>query len=285
MCAAMALFVVNDTLVKLAAVSLPTHQILFIRGLFASGLICAALIARGEHRRLEGVKNPMVLLRCGIEVFIAYTFIGALATLAIADITAILLLSPLMITVIAALVLKEQVRWRRWTAVLVGFLGMLLVVKPGGSGFQAAAILAFLSTCSVAMRDVITRKLPADIPTMLVATSSIVAVTVTGGAISLVSPWIPVSPLALTCLAAAAVMVLLGNIAIIIAFRDVEVSAVSPFRYTLIVWAVIAGFLVFGDIPGPAQWLGIGLIVGSGLYTLYRESVTSHQTTRSDHQP
>ncbi len=284
MCAAMALFVVNDTLVKLAAVSLPTHQILFVCGLFASFLICAALIARGEHRRLAGLKHPMVLLRCAIEVFVAYTFIGALATLAIADITAILLLSPLMITVIAALVLKEQVRWRRWTAVLVGFLGMLLVVNPGGSGFQAAAMLAFLSTCGVAVRDVITRKLPADIPTLLVAASSIVVMTLTGAAVSLVSHWNPVSPLALACLAGAAVMVLLGNIAIIIAFRDVEISAVSPFRYTLIVWAVIAGFLVFGDIPGPAQLLGIGLIVGSGLYTLYRESVTSRRAARPDQQ-
>jgi drug/metabolite transporter (DMT)-like permease len=282
MCAAMALFVVNDTLVKLAAVSLPTHQILFVRGVFASVLICAALIALGEHRHLDGLKHPMVVLRCAIEVFVAYTFIGALATLAIADITAILLLSPLMITVIAALVLKEQVRWRRWTAVLVGFLGMLLVIKPGGSGFQAAALLAFVSTCGVALRDIVTRKLPSNVPTLLVAASSIVVMTITGGAISLASPWIPVSPQALVYLGAAAIMVLLGNIAIIIAFRDVDVSAVSPFRYTLIVWAVIAGYIVFGDAPGPAQWAGIGLIVGSGIYTIYRESVTSKRPLKPE---
>jgi drug/metabolite transporter (DMT)-like permease len=278
MCAAMALFVVNDTLVKLAAASLPTHQILFVRGVFASALICTALVVAGEHRRLGGLKNPIVLLRCGVEVFVAYTFIAALATLPIADITAILLLSPLMITVIAAVFLKEQVRWRRWTAVLVGFLGMLLVIRPGGSGFQAAALLAFVSTCGVALRDVITRKLPSDVPTLLVAASTIVVTTLAGGAISVVSPWSPVGLQALGYLAGAAVTVLLGNIAIIIAFRDVDVSAVSPFRYTLIVWATIAGFMVFGDVPGPTQWAGIGLIVGSGIYTLYRESVTARQS-------
>jgi drug/metabolite transporter (DMT)-like permease len=275
MCAAMALFVANDTLIKLAAKELPTHQILFLRGLFASALISAAVVQQGLHRNLAGLANPLVLARCLIEVFVAYTFIGALSVLALADINAILLLSPLMITVIAALVLKETVRWRRWSAVLVGFAGMLLVVKPGGSTFQAAALLALLSTTGVAVRDVMTRKIPADIPTLIVAASGIVIMTITGGLLSLASPWAPVSSQTLLYLAGAAIMVLLGNVAIIMAFRDVDISAVSPFRYTLIVWAVIAGILVFGDMPTPTAWLGIGLIVSSGLYTLYRESVAA----------
>jgi drug/metabolite transporter (DMT)-like permease len=274
MCAAMALFVINDTLVKLVAKELPTHQILFLRGLFASALICTAVIQQGFHRNLAGLGNPLVLARCLIEVFIAYTFIGALSVLTLADINAILLLSPLMITVIAAVVLKETVRWRRWSAVLVGFVGMLLVVKPGGSTFQAAALLALLSTTGVAVRDVMTRRIPTNIPTLIIAASGIVIMTVSGGFLSMASPWVPVSNQTLLYLAGAAVMVLLGNVAIIIAFRDVDISAVSPFRYTLIVWAVIAGILVFGDMPTPMAWTGIGLIVSSGLYTLYRESIT-----------
>jgi drug/metabolite transporter (DMT)-like permease len=275
MCAAMALFVINDTLVKLAAKELPTHQILFLRGLFATTLICAAVVQKGLHRNLAGLRSPLVLTRCLIEVFIAYTFIGALAVLPLADINAILLLSPLMITVIAALVLKETVRWRRWSAVLVGFIGMLLVVKPGGSTFQAAALLALMSTTGVAVRDVLTRRIPADIPTLIIAASGIVIMTVSGGLLSLASPWAAVSSQTLLYLAGAAIMVLLGNVAIIMAFRDVDISAVSPFRYTLMVWAVIAGILVFGDMPTPMAWIGIGLIVSSGLYTLYRESITA----------
>ena len=280
MCAAMALFVANDTLVKLAAKELPTHQILFLRGLFASSLICAAVVQQGLHRNLAGLKNPLVLARCLIEVFIAYTFIGALSVLTLADVNAILLLSPLMITVIAALVLKETVRWRRWSAVLVGFAGMLLVVKPGGSTFQAAAVLALVSTTGVAVRDVMTRRIPAEIPTLVVAASGIVIMTVSGGLLSLASPWIPVGNQTLLYLAGAAIMVLLGNVAIIMAFRDVDISAVSPFRYTLIVWAVMAGILVFGDMPTPMAWTGIGLIVSSGLYTLYRESVAPREPER-----
>jgi drug/metabolite transporter (DMT)-like permease len=275
MCAAMALFVANDTLVKLAAKELPTHQILFVRGLLASALIGAAVIQQGLYRNLAGTVNPLVLARCLVEVFVAYTFIAALAVLALADITAILLLSPLMITVIAAFVLKETVRWRRWSAVLVGFVGMLLVVKPGGSAFQSAAILALLSTTAVAIRDVITRRIPAEIPTLIIAASGIAIMTATGGLLSLASPWIPVSNQTLVYLAGAAIMVLLGNVAIIMAFRDVDISAVSPFRYTVIVWAVIAGIFVFGDMPTPTGWIGIALIVCSGLYTLYRENVTA----------
>ncbi len=275
MCAAMALFVVNDTLVKLAAVELPTHQILFVRGLFASALICGAAVWRGQHRNLAGLGNPLLLARCAIEIFVAYTFISALGLMGVADVTAILLLSPLMITIIAALVLKERVRWRRWMAVLVGFSGMLFVVKLGSGTLQTAAIFAFLSACGVAVRDVVTRRIPIRIPTMLVAAAGIVTMTVAGGVMTAFEPWIPISTRTVGYLAGAAVMVLLGNVAIIIAFRDVDVSAVSPFRYTLIIWAVIAGFVVFGDIPDPAQWFGIALIVGSGLYTLYRENVTA----------
>ncbi len=275
MCAAMALFVINDALVKLAAQELPAHQILFLRGLFASALICVAVVQQGLHRNLAGLGHPLVLARCLVEVFVAYTFISALAVLAMADITAILLLSPLMITVIAAVILKETVRWRRWGAVLVGFLGMLLVLKPGESTFEAAAILALLSTTGVAVRDVITRRIPAEIPTLIVAATGIVIMTVSGGLLSLASPWAPVSNQTLVYLTAAAIMVLMGNVAIIMAFRDVDISAVSPFRYTVIIWAVIAGILVFGDMPTPMAWIGIGLIVSSGLYTLYRESITA----------
>jgi drug/metabolite transporter (DMT)-like permease len=277
MCIAMALFVINDTLVKIAAAELPTAQILFVRGLFASALICAVVWRQGLHRELRVLRDRAVLGRCLIELFVAYTYIAALAHLAIADITAILLLSPLMITVMAALVLKEPVRWRRWAAVIAGFLGMLLVIKPGAPSFQGAAILAVLSTMGVALRDVTTRNLSKDAPTLLIAAASVVVLMASGGLLSLVAPWVPVSAANLVVLACAAVTVLIGNIAIIIAFRDVDVSAVSPFRYTVILWALIAGYLVFGDIPAGLQWVGIGLIVISGLYTLYRESIVQRR--------
>ena len=154
-------------------------------------------------------------------------------------------------------------------------VGMLLVVNPGGNSFQAAALLALMSTTGVAVRDVLTRRIPSEIPTLMIAASGILIMTASGGLLSLASPWVPVTSQTLLYLAGAAIMVLLGNVAVIMAFRDVDISAVSPFRYTLIVWAVIAGMVAFGDMPTPLAWIGIMLIVGSGLYTLYRESITT----------
>ncbi len=271
---AMALFVVNDAFVKLATISWPVPQIMVLRG------VCASLIALGmvfmlrEQHQLGKLRRPLVLLRCTTEGFVAVTFISALAVLPIADVTAILLLSPLLITVAGAFFFKEDVRWRRWIAVMIGFAGMLLVVQPGGSSFGQATLLAFLSTLGVAARDILTRRLPMDIPSSAVAFGTTIATTLTGLLLSIFRPWAAFDWQTMVYILGAAVTVALGNYAIIVAFRDVEISVVSPFRYTVILWAMIAGYLIFDDIPQPVAWLGIALIVGSGIYTLYREQVT-----------
>jgi drug/metabolite transporter (DMT)-like permease len=277
MCAAMALFVANDTLVKLAAAELPTHQILFLRGIMASALVAMAILWRGAQREWRSLLHPLIVLRSLIEAFIAYTYIAALGTLSVADVTAILLLSPLLITAFSALVLKEDVRWRRWAAVAVGCVGMLLVVRPGGGVFGPAALLALLSTIGVAARDLVTRRLPATAPTLLVTASTVLLLTALSGIACLALPMAPLRPAALAWLAAAAVLVLFGNFAIVVAFRDVDVSAVSPFRYTVIVWAVAAAYVVFGETPDPLGWAGITLIVGSGLYAMHRETARARQ--------
>ena len=273
MCAAVALFTVNDTLVKLVAGQMAPHQILLVRGCFASFFALVLVFAAKEQRCLVMLAQPFVLARCCIEGFIAFTFISALTVLPLADITAILLVSPLIITVIAAVFFKENVRWRRWAAVILGFIGMLLVVKPGAYGMQSASLLALASALGVAARDLMTRHLPMTIPSRVVAAGTTMATTVLGFILALFQPWIAFEGRTLLMLVGAAVVVSLGNLAIIVAFRDVDVSVVSPYRYTVIVWAVVAGAIVFGDIPSGVSWLGIALIIGSGLYTLYREAV------------
>jgi drug/metabolite transporter (DMT)-like permease len=274
MCAAMALFVVNDSFVKLAAKLWPVHQIMVVRGAFAVSIILGLIFAAREHRRFGALKQPLVMARCLIEGFIAFTFISALAALPIADVTAILLISPLLITVAGAFFFGEDVRWRRWMAVGIGFMGMLLVVRPGGTGDHSAALLALVSTCGVVIRDLLTRSLPASVPSLIVAFGTSLATMATGVAISAFRPWQAYDTGTMFYALIAALTVALGNYAIILAFRNVEVSVVSPFRYTVIVWAVIAGYIGFGDAPAPIAWAGIALIVGSGLYTLYREQRT-----------
>ncbi len=281
MCFAMAIFMVNDTAVKFASQSLSVGQVVVLRGLLASGAALAAVAAQGGLADLRYLRHPMVMLRCLLEGLTAITFIGALSLLPISTVTAIFLASPLLITVAAALLLGETVRWRRWLAVVVGFCGMLVVVRPTQDGLNAGVVLAIVSTVLVVARDLITRRLPTEVPSRAVTMGTILAATAVGGALALFQPWRPVEAASLVPLVIAALAVTAGNYAIIIAFRTGEVSVVSPFRYTMMVWAIIAGFVVFGEWPDPITWIGIALIVCSGLYTLYRETVAAREKRTS----
>jgi drug/metabolite transporter (DMT)-like permease len=120
----------------------------------------------------------------------------------------------------------------------------------------------------------VTRRLPSDIPTPVITAAGSLGSTILGGLLCAALPWTSVSAQALLWLSGAAALVIAGNIAIVAAFRGVDVSVVSPYRYTVMVWAVLVGVLVFGEFPSAQAWIGIALIVGSGLYALYRETKT-----------
>jgi drug/metabolite transporter (DMT)-like permease len=272
MCFAMAVFMVSDTAVKLASQSLSVGQVVLLRGLFSCAILAAVIALTGAWRDLRHVARPLVLTRCLLEGLTAITFIGALAVLPIATVTAVFLTAPLMITVAAAVLLGETVRWRRWLAAILGFVGMLIVVRPTTDGLNAGVALVLTSTVLCVARDLITRKLPPDVPTGAVAAGTIIVSTLVGGALTMLQPWRPVEAPTLVPLAVAAVAVTAGNYAIIVAFREGEVSVVSPFRYTLMFWGVIAGLLVFGHWPDPMTWVGVSLIIGAGVYTLWREA-------------
>jgi drug/metabolite transporter (DMT)-like permease len=272
MCAAMAVFIVNDACVKVAAAHWPPAQIMVVRGVMAALLMAVVCAWSGDLARWRGLLRPIVAGRCALEGFVAFTYISALAVLPIADVTAILLLSPLLITAAGALFLGETVGWRRWLAVSVGFVGMLLVVRPTGDGFGLAGIIAVVATFGVALRDILTRRIPADVPTNIIAFGTTIASLAVGLLTSAAVAWQPFTAMPLGMATAAALLVAVGNLAIVAAFRNADVSVVSPFRYTIIVWAILIGVIVFGERPGPVTWLGIALIVAAGLYTLYRES-------------
>lgn len=275
MCTAMACFLTNDTLVKIVARDLPSGEIIAIRGGFAAIMVFVWLIAAGHLRDIGRVASPLVATRAGLEALVAFLFISAIGAMPIADITAIFLITPLLITALSGPLLREQVGWRRWSAVAAGFLGMLLVVKPGGAGFLAgsATAMALLSVVFCAIRDMVTRFIDPRIPTIVITLTTCVAVGLFGAAMIPVQGWVTPSLTHVGLLLAAATVVVAGNHAMILAFRGVEVSLVSPFRYTVMIWAIVSGIAVFGEWPDMASWAGIGLIVGAGLYTLHRERV------------
>jgi drug/metabolite transporter (DMT)-like permease len=273
MVAAMALFVVNDVLVKLATAHFPVGQLLAVRGAFSILAALAMVRLLGGLGDLRAMREPRVLLRGLLEGMVALTFITALARLPIANITAILQAASLIVVALAAALGIEQVGWRRWLAIGVGFIGVLLIVRPSVDGFNIYALVALVSAILVGCRDLLTRSIGASVPSSVVTLVTTCAVMLTGCVMGVFETWVtPFTP-ATFHLVAAAMFVAVGNYAIIVAYRSGDVSLVSGFRYTVLVFALIAGLVIWGERPDALSMFGSALIVGSGLYALHRQRV------------
>ncbi len=278
---AMAFFVTNDMFMKLAREDLPAGQVMAVRGAFAIVFTFALVVAMGEAKRVRMAMRGIVVGRASLELAVAICFIIALGHLPLADITAMGQSAPLLMAAYVALVGHETMGWRRWTAVLAGFVGVLLVVKPGGPGFDIYSVLGLLSAVLVATRDLVTRFIPRDVPTVLIlaATTSIVALG--GAGLGLVEAWQRPTAMTVVHLALAGLFVTLGHYFVISAFRGVEIAVVSPFRYSVVLFAIVYGFVFFGEVPDAMAMAGTALIVMSGLYTLHRERVKRREIALS----
>ena len=271
MCATMACFMVNDTLVKVASESMPTAQLIFVRGVMASLLIYLVARSMGATGRLPEAARGWVAGRAVVDAVASVVYLAALFKLPLANATAINLASPLFITLLAILFLRERVGWFRWSAIIAGFIGVLLVIQPHGAGFNAWSLLCLSATVLHAVRDLATRRIPLGFPAILVTFSTAVAVTLLAGALSLVEGWRGFGLREFGILAVASVFLAVGYYCLIVAMREGEVSVVSPFRYTGILWAILLGYLVWGDTPNLLAQAGIALLIASGLTMLYRE--------------
>ena len=198
-------------------------------------------------------------------------FIQALVNMPIGEVFGILQFTPLAITAAAALFLRAKVGWRRWSATAVGLIGVLLIIRPGAAAFNPYAIFAILSIlCSVA-RDLFTRRVAMSVPTLVIVGISAAVVTFCSAGFALIEDWIwPAAPTALLLLLAGLAL-LAGQYWLVLAMRTGEIAVVAPFRYSIILWAVLAGFLVWGESPDIASWIGIAVVSAAGLYTFMRE--------------
>lgn len=272
MVVAMAGFTANDTFTKLALETMGLGQVMLVRGVFATVMILALALASGALARPGQIRHPAMAMRALCEMMATLAFLGALVHMPLANASAVLQALPLAVTMGAALFLGERVRWRRWMAIAVGFAGVIIIVQPGFEGFSAFSLLALLCVVFAAARDLLTRSIPREVPTLLVSSVTTVLVTSLGGGLTLVSgEWTPVTPRQAGLLLGAAVLLVIGYQFIIMAMRQGDISFVAPFRYTALVWALALGYLVFGEVPGTAMILGASLVVLSGLYALYRE--------------
>lgn len=269
---AMATGGVSDTVVKALAAEMNMGQIMLLRGIAASILIWLFARQRGALRPMRVAAHPMVVLRSLGEIGATVTFLIALARIPLANASALLQAIPLAVTMGAALFLHEPVGWRRWTAIGVGFVGVLIVVRPGLEGFTTDSLLVLATVAFAAVRDLATRRIPPGVPSLFISTVTAPAIALTGALLLVpLGGWQPVTPVAGVQLLAAAVLLLVNYQFMTMAVRSGDLSFVAPFRYTNLPCAILLGLVVFGEVPDVFMIVGAAVIVGSGLYALHRE--------------
>lgn len=272
MMASMAAFTVNDTLMKATGGAVPLFQLIFLRGLLSVMMIGLMSRRLGPiHWHLGRKDIALIALRSVAEIASSYFFLMALFNMPLANLTAILQALPLTVTLASALVLREAVGWRRMSAICVGFIGVLLIIKPGAEGFNAWSVYGLIAVACVTVRDLSVRRMSASVPSMTVTLSAALSVTLAAGLASLTEPWVAVTPATGMLIVFAALFVLTGYFLSVQVMRVGDVSFTAPFRYTGLIWALVLGWFVFGDWPVPSTLLGAAIVVSTGLFTLYRE--------------
>lgn len=274
-------FTLGDAAMKLVTASLPTGQSVFLRCLGSVVLVAIAAAYTGVLHTVGRALVPLMGLRSVGDAGSALLFQAALAYMAFADIVGILQLTPLTLTAASAIFLGAKVGWRRWLAVAAGLVGALLVIKPGTSTFNAWAIIAVLSVLCGTLRDISTRQLdPGLSPLIIMMISQSFVACVALGTLSY-ETWVWPSALALGQVGVAAACILIGHLWVIFSLRAGDIATVAPFRYAGIVWAILIGLIVWGELPDLLTVVGIAILISAGLYTFYRERRLAMAASRS----
>lgn len=273
MMGAMCAYTFNDAFMKSLADEIPLFQAILFRGLAAVVFLAALCRVMGQLRfDLSKRDWIFVTLRSVGEVGGTYFFLTALFNMPIANVSAILQALPLAVSLAASLFLGEALGWRRLTAIIVGFAGVLLVIQPGGEDFSAYSIYALGAVACATMRDIVMRRMSRDVPSVFVALIAAVGVTLLGATGSLFSEWRPFSMTSGLQLFGATGFLILAYIASVNAMRFGEIAYVAPFRYTSLLVALGLGIAVFDEWPNALALTGACVIVITGLFTLYRET-------------
>jgi drug/metabolite transporter (DMT)-like permease len=267
---AMGVFIGSDSCMKLALPDAPLFQLILMRGI-ASVLICLpVLLLLGHGGDLRRMFNPLLLARGLCEVVANFGFTFAIFNMAIADVTAITQSCPLFVLIGAKLIWGERLGPSRLLLIGLGICGALLVAQPGTSAASPYAVLGFVTAIAAAVRDLITRKVPGDIPALVVALTVLVMLMLAGGAGMLMfeTPVVPDGRTLLLMLLGGSLLVG-GHVCIFLAYRIGPARSVAPFMYSLTLWAVLAGAILFNDIPNALAIAGMTLVAVAGLLIIY----------------
>jgi drug/metabolite transporter (DMT)-like permease len=260
------LFVANDTCMKLAMEEAPPVQVLFLRGIAACLWCLPLILIMGHGRSMPHLLDRWVLMRAGAEVAAVLSFVLALAHMAIGDITAITQTTPLLILIGVAVFWREPIGYVRLILIIVGFVGALLVARPGSGATSALALLGLLAAVFSALRDLAGRNIHRDIPIVIATFATLAIVMIAAGLYSAsFETWAPVTNRVIGLMVLAGFLLIFGHVFIFLAYRAAAPRTIAPFYYCFTVWAVISGIIVFGEFPDLVSLVGMALIVVSGL--------------------
>jgi len=270
----MASFAAGDTFVKISGAFLSPAQIMFF--LIAGGLIIFAMIAKikGENLLDSRAFSPVLLIRYLAEMIGLVAMIIGLTKIPLSVVGTVTQASPILVAAGAVFFFKEIVSWRRWSSIVIGFIGVVLVIQPGSQNLDYAVIWAVVALVAFSIRDLVTRLTPPDIPSASIATFTMIA------AFPFTAGWVFLGgekffPPEIDWVVVASMIILgsFGYLLLITSLRLGELSAIMPFRYSRIVFLLILGVLVFGERPTASMLVGTALILTSGVYIMWREKV------------
>lgn len=265
------MFVIGDLLMKLSSDGLPTGEIIFLRGVFMSVPVAAVLVLSGRAGEARVLTSGRVWLRTFADVVGTGAYLPALFQMPLGNSIVLRQIGPIVMVALGAFLLRESVGWRRWLAVIVGFIGVVIVARPGVEGFNVYSLLILLAVAATCARDVVTRMLPAGVSGLLLIAASGFAGMPAGALIGWFEQWSWPSQETFALIAASTTALIGGHYTVIYAIRTADFSAVSPFRYTVIPYAILCGYLVWGDIPDTLMVLGTAVIFAAGLYLVHIE--------------
>ena len=264
-------FAASDTFTKLASEGLPASEVVVLRNGIALPIVVLMAWRLGGLKHLRSIRDPALLWRSVLEGIGLLAFVMALPHVQLGQSTVILLTVPIILVALSALLFKEQVGWRRWTAILVGFAGVFLVAGPLSGTPNIYLLLTQVTAITWAVRDLITSRISRAIPSITISLMTILISAGVAAPGALAGDWRGFGTQEALYLLASGCFVAVANLLYISALRTGAIAVVAPFRYTAAVWAMIAGYIVWGDVLDIWGAAGTLFIIGSGLYTFYRE--------------
>ncbi|WP_338548244.1 DMT family transporter [Roseovarius phycicola] len=270
---AMAGFTIEDMFIKQLSATLPVGQILIVLGIGSGAIFATLSLLKGESLIRRQIWQPMFLWRALSEAIAAICFATALSLVDISVVASVFQATPLVITMGAALFLGEKVGWRRWSAIFIGFIGVLMIIRPGLDGFDPNALLVLGSVLFVTVRDLITRKIAADISSTVISFQGFAALIPAG----IILLWMTgehaqsTGSTELWMLLGGVIFGAIGYYGIVQGMRLGDAAVVTPFRYTRLLFSLLVGIIVFQETPDALTLIGAALIISTGLFTFLRE--------------